>query len=182
MIVVHVVAAGEHRRPSPVPVPEQGVPFRNRSELTRHSPSTYMPPRHHDPLDTWPWGPPAIPADPMPTTRRSCAPAEWCRPEVITPVIRGYYSATLVAPADGELPFRMAATKTLPATPSNPTEPSVAAVPRTEPPEFPAATRSTCRAPRSNASKGGWSTGTQPPRPPGSASRPLPITSARHVS
>ena len=64
-------------------------------------------------------------------------PAEWCRPEVITPVIRCYYSATLVAPADGELPFRMAATKTLPATPSNPTEPSVAAVPRTEPPEFP---------------------------------------------
>ena len=64
-------------------------------------------------------------------------PAEWCRPEVITPAIRGYYSATLVAPADGELPFRMAATKTLPATPSNPTEPSVAAVPRTEPPEFP---------------------------------------------
>ena len=52
MIVVHLVAADEHRRPSPAPVPEQGVPFRNRSELTRHSPSTYMPPRHHDPLDT----------------------------------------------------------------------------------------------------------------------------------
>ena len=64
-------------------------------------------------------------------------PAEWCRPEVITPVIRCYYSATLVAPAGGELPFRMAAAETLPATPSIPAGPSVAAVPRTEPPEFP---------------------------------------------
>ena len=46
----------------------------------------------------------------------------------------------------------------------------------------PAARRSTCRAPSSNTSTGVWSTGRRPPRPPGSASRPRPITNVLHAS